>query len=431
LRAQWSRNALPVLALLALAAAIVIGTPLGERARATLQGVGVEDRLSIFTSATEAFVDRPILGYGPDGFRVAYPRFRDAASLPYFGLGVTQSSAHSWLFQAAATTGTVGLAALVLFIAITVTYLWRGLRVSPTLAGPLLFAVIAYWSHGLVTVGTIGVDWIPWVVAGGCCHLHTASESPRAIRRLTRLAVVAVGILAIVAAGSQFFALSANRAGGDANDAWHAGAATRAIRASESAVRLDSRRAHYWNLLGLGYELAARWRDAADAYAQAARRAPYEANYWGNLAHSLAELAVVGDASRGGAEAALEAARRAHDTDPNDPNQNVRLAEVANLFGQYDEALEAATRAIRLFPQAIRNADLAAEAARGATDLPRARLLLDDALRVVETAPLRAAFADVLLRLGDAVSARAQASRALLLDPQNGEARRILALTDR
>lgn len=117
--------------------------------------------------------------------------------------------------------------------------------------------------------------------------------------------------------------------------------------------------------------------------------------------------------------------------DPNAPEPNAVLAEIGNLFGEYELALAAAARAIRLYAKEPNYDDVAAFAALGVADASSARSTLEDLLGVRDSATLRIALAEVSLRLNDHRAARLHAQRALELDPTSGEARAILADTER
>jgi O-antigen ligase len=144
--------AAPVIVLAAL-----VASPIGERATEAWQGAG-SGRIRIYGSALAAFFDRPIFGHGLENFSVIYPLYRQP---PPSGPGDIQSSAHSWVLHAAATTGVVGLSALLLLVAAFASVLWiRGLRRAPAVAGPVFLALAAYWTHGWLR--PVRLQWIGW-----------------------------------------------------------------------------------------------------------------------------------------------------------------------------------------------------------------------------------------------------------------------------
>jgi tetratricopeptide (TPR) repeat protein len=102
------------------------------------------------------------------------------------------------------------------------------------------------------------------------------------------------------------------------------------------------------------------------------------------------------------------------------------LADIALAVGQNREALIAAVDAIRLYQLDPRSDQLAVRAALGMPDLAEARKLLQLALEAKDSVALRIGMAQIALALRDLPEVRAQAQRALQLDPNNVEARRLL-----
>lgn len=88
--------------------------------------------------------------------------------------------------------------------------------------------------------------------------------------------------------------------------------------------------------------------EGARAFRTATERAPYESSHWTNLALALANLALKGDSSIGGKDAAIAAARRGIASDPNNPTTHHVFSLVANSFGDHTGALDASAVAIRL-----------------------------------------------------------------------------------
>ena len=126
------------------------------------------------------------------------------------------------------------------------------------------------------------------------------------------------------------------------------------------------------------------------------------------------------------AEQVLDAARRAVAADPNSPEPSAVLADVASLTGDYDLALQAAARAVRLAPGRAEYEQLAIAAAIALSDPHAAANTIDELLALHDSAALRVARAKLALETNDRGVARDQANRALQLDPENREARAIL-----
>jgi tetratricopeptide (TPR) repeat protein len=393
------------------AGAVFAFTPLGERARGAVGGAPTIDRLLIYASAIDAFMGRPVLGYGPAGFAVAYPAYRLAESGPILGASRPQVDAHDWLLQTAVSFGFVGLAALLALIVAGTRTLIAALARAPVFVGALLAAWCAYWVEGLVSVGFVGIDWFPWLALGVAAAFTTRTVwAEPSVSRSRRFAAVPVAMLALILAASGSTSFQANRAAAVSEAAWKAGATDIALAAARSAVERDSGRAHYWNALGLALEQAGRWSEAETAYGEAARRAPYRAPYWDNLAWARSHQGAMRAAD------AVSAAQRALAEDPVDPYASFTLAEMLRQLGDCDGALTHAARAFTLYQDGAFFSRALARAAVCATDRARSLALLEDAAPA-DSAEVHAALAELLLADGDRERARTHATRALQIDP--------------
>lgn len=428
-RRDLALAALGSVAIVAGLAALLAFTPVGAKAQNVLRDPGTPLRLRLFDSAFHAFLDRPLLGYGPDNFAAAYPRYRQPGGTT---VGILDNDAHNWVFQTAATTGALGLLALIAAILMSLLELWKFLPRRANALGPaLLLASIGYWVHASTTIGSPGLDWFPYLAFGAVATMGKRSElSPPLVRNASVMPVVLAVIVMVVAAGSLsgISAFLANR------DVAFAAAEVNvrpqlAIAAAESAVKRDPGRAVYWYWLGRVRDSQEEWTASAAAYTEAATRAPYERAYWARIAQSLTREAER-NGETGTAAAAIAAARRGTEIDPNEPLAHIALAETAYALGEYDLSLRAAINAIALWPGADNDA-LAARAAARASNLPQARILLEQALRLRDSATLHLALAQVALKFGDRETARTEAKRTLELAPGNTEAQQILSATER
>jgi len=406
------------------AAALLTLTPLGERVQQI--DAGVEPRLVFFDAAARAFADRPLVGSGPDNFGVTFPRYRRPSDSRILG-DTYNNSAHDWVLQAAATTGTAGVLAAIALVVASLWTLWRG-TVGPRalLCVTLFVASVAYWAHAFVAVGSVSVDWFPWLVLGAAASTGTRVGS-WGIRRATLFKLVAAASAAVciagVASGARAFA-----ANHDAGAARQYGQSRPAVarNAGEAAVQQDPGRAEYWNSLASAYAGDGRWTDASFAVEEAVARAPHEWTYWANLARTRTRASNgLNDPMLRGA---LTAAEQAVAVDPNEPLAHVVLSETAFAAQSFDIALASAVTAILLDPTRDFDAFATRPASR-VTDLPRARRLLESAASARDTAALHAAVAQTALKLGDITSARSHARRALELSPGNAEALAVLRAT--
>jgi O-antigen ligase len=315
-------------------------TPLGER---IVSGGAVADRLQLYDVALRATLARPVLGYGTDNFRAAFAANRTVESLPLLGPG-PQATAHSWFLDVSATTGIVGLAAVLAFIAVGTIELWRLAKAHPRVGIPLLLGWAAYWADGLVAAASLAAVWFPWLALGVAVGLRGARGSP-AQRRVPIWIAVVLGVVAVVAAATGARSWQANRDAWSAEEATQAGDPAEAVTFADRATARDEGRADNWNRLGLAYEAIGRDGDAVDAYREAARREPYEAVYWANLGRGIARGAGSNATQR---HEAIDAARQGTIVDPNSPIGHAALAEIATAFGRCDLARAEAARAAAL-----------------------------------------------------------------------------------
>jgi tetratricopeptide (TPR) repeat protein len=401
-------------------------TPMGSRALATFTNPAfIEDRLIIYRSAVAMITGAPVLGHGVDNFAVVYPRYRLPEAARVLGVNVPQSSAHSWPLQAAATTGLVGVTTLLASWLVCVWLLFTsGLRRAPWIAAPLLGGLAAYAAAGLVSPGSVAVDWFPWLAFGGTASL--LGTRPAEQRRSVRPGVVVVLVVVVlVGIASNYFAAAANREVKAAQEAWNAKRGPAALSAAQTATQDDSGRSDYWNWLGLAWELQKDDLQARAAYGEAATRAPYVATFRMNEALALARLDL---SSHRSATDAINLAKDAVASDPNEPSLYANLANIESAAGQADDAVQALLRAIAIYPRGVALGwdQSLIDVALSATDLRTARQAVVEAANVAETARLRAGEARLALKDGDLDAARAAAKRALALDPANADAAAVL-----
>jgi cytochrome c-type biogenesis protein CcmH/NrfG len=342
------------------------------------------------------------------------------------------NDAHNWFFQTVATTGALGLLALLAAVGISLLELWRVIgRRASTLGAALLLASIGYWVQASTTIASPSLDWFPYLAFGAVATMGERSSfstplmGSRTAVALALMVVVAVGIAVGTSSGLRAFLANRDIAIAAKEASVRPAVAT---QAAESAVAKDAGRALYWYWLGRAEEAQTAWSAAAVAYVEAAARAPYERAYWGRLAQSLTrEARRTGEKST--ASAAIAAAQRGTEIDPNEPLAHIALADTAYALGEYDLSLRAALKVIALWPGADNDA-LVTRAAARASDLLEARILLEQGLRLRDSAALHLAMAQVALNLGDKETARNQATRTLELTPGNSEAQAILRATE-
>jgi O-antigen ligase/Flp pilus assembly protein TadD len=403
---------------------MLVATPLGSRLLDIGRGIGLRDRVLLYQSATQMFLDHPFLGVGFENFAVAYPRYQQAEWFAIAGMNTTNTSAHDWILHVAATTGIVGLVANFALLAVFTIHVWRRAR-DPDAAGVIVAfaAIAAFYGSGLVLPGSQSIQWIPWV----CVGVALASElrSARLVTALPPLRLPAILRFLIVAglasvALGQFGSLDANRAAQGADGAIGAGNASRAVALARTATAADPGRAVYWNDLGRSLELVPDLAAARGAYRQATSRSPYTPAFWWNLARMEQEFAEQNEP--GAREAAYEAMRRAIAADPQNPDTFDRFARMQFALGDYKGAIESEQRAIALVPTIPAYYMVASAAARELRDTDEAIAFLRSGVAALNSNDLRIALARLLVDAGRLPDARQVLRDVLALDPTNAAA---------
>jgi O-antigen ligase/cytochrome c-type biogenesis protein CcmH/NrfG len=433
--ALWLRRAglsRPVLLRFALASALagvalvvmLVATPLGGRLLDIGRGIGLRDRVLLYQSAFQMFLDHPFLGVGFENFAVAYPRYQPAEWFAIAGMNTTNTSAHDWILHVAATTGIVGLIANLALLAAFTVHAWRRAR-DPDAAGVLvaLAAAAAFYGSGLVLPGAQSIQWLPWV----CVGVALASElrSARVLTALPPLRLPAVLRLLIFVglaslAFGQLGTIEANRAAKAAAVAIGVGSRSRAVDSARIATRVDPGRAVYWNDLGRSLDLAGDLAAARIAYRQATSRSPYTPAFWWNLGRVEQEFAKQNEP--GAREAAYEAMRRAIAANPANPDTLDRFARMQYELGDYPGAVESEQRAIALFPTIPGYYTLASEAAQKLGDTDAAITFLRRGVAALNSNDLRIALARRLIEASRIAEARDVLREVLTTDSTNAAA---------
>ena len=430
-RAGLSRAVLTRFALATAVAAVafvvmLVATPLGSRLLDIGRGIGLRDRVLLYQSAFQMFLDHPFLGVGFENFAVVYPRYQQAEWFAIAGMNTTNTSAHDWILHVAATTGIVGLLANFALLAAFTIHAWRRAR-DPDAAGVLvaLAVVAAFYGSGLVLPGAQSIQWIPWVCVGVALASELRHGAARVVTVLPPLGLSAILRVLIVAglasvAFGQLGSIEANRAAKAAEAALGAGNASRAVTLARTATTVDPGRAVYWNDLGRSLELVPDLAAARGAYRQATSRSPYTPAFWWNLGRMEQEFANQNEP--GAREAAYEAMRRAISADPQNPDSFDRFAHMQFALGDYTGAIESEQRAIELFPTIPGYYTLASEAARQLRDTDTAIAYLRGGVAALNSNDLRVTLARRLIEASRLAEARQVLRDVLATDPTNAAA---------
>lgn len=312
---------------------------------------GTTSRVDEWSIAANVLADHPLLGVGPEGYRIAFSEGVDADyERAYPRDRVLPDRAHSSLLDVSLAGGVVaGLAFGTLLLVIGLRAIQQLPVATPAGIG-LSAAVLAYFSAQLLLFPVFELDPIAWMLAGVVVGSGaTQPDAQRASRAARGVAVfaTAVGLLALVAG---MFDLAANRLSRDALIASANGDSATAQSIAARATRLRPDAISY-RMTAVQVLLAADTVSATDAALKNAGRArdwskhdPIAVDLW---ASSLLQRALQTGAAAD-THAALVAWTTLVERDPNRGRWQLQLGKAAAAAGETDLARDAWQRAAAL-----------------------------------------------------------------------------------
>ena len=300
-----------------------------------------QSRMEIWRSAFAAIADRPILGSGPDTFRLVFHRFKTAEYVRIKGGSSGADNAHNYLLHLASGVGFPGL---LLFAAV---FVWAAVRSFTTIFkrsdDPFRLMLGAFWAasagyliHLFFGLSLPGTSFLVWTALAIVLVPTARSIGVKAARWGT---VAGLAVIVIVAAGVAYqgVVLAADHSYSKSQTASLAGERTQeALRATE----LNPLNADYRQGLGLAYlaEMRAYLQAGAEAQQKGEDTTPYEKQ----VVRSFLD-----------AKSALE---KAIDFTPPEYDNYVILASLYNLAGEamdadlYQDAIQVAERGLQIMP---------------------------------------------------------------------------------
>lgn len=206
-------------------------------------------RLEVWRAAAAAIADRPITGWGPGTFHLAFEEHRTAAFSGIADPNTTMTSAHNWILQTAAEAGVVGLTALVGFLAAVAVLSARWIRRatvsqarSRLVFGGAWAACAGFLVASLLTPGSPPSQLLLWCLLGALlAPLAVRSDRPSgAAARLLSWSAIASGIVLLLLALAAVYADT--RAAVAADE--HVAPEVR-VEAAEAAMRVNPLEAEY------------------------------------------------------------------------------------------------------------------------------------------------------------------------------------------
>jgi putative inorganic carbon (HCO3(-)) transporter len=139
-------------------------------------------RLHIWRDTLSMIASRPLVGYGPDNFGLAFPDFQTG----HWARHSLIDEAHSELLQIGATQGVIGFAAFTWLCVAVLRHWWNGRR--QVLAGGVLGACAGYLVTNLVNFSVVPAALPFWIFLGAAAVILQGDRSSSAPIGRARLA---------------------------------------------------------------------------------------------------------------------------------------------------------------------------------------------------------------------------------------------------
>lgn len=361
-------------------AAVVVWSPIGDRVAATFDRnePGGSGRVDEWRVATRVMADRPVVGAGPEGYRIVFADGIDRSYEREHGRDPLPDRAHAAPLDIALVGGIPAAGLWALFVVAVGRHVWRALCDQRGLIAGIAAALVAHVVGSLFLFPFAELEPVTWMLAGVVVASTSRASEAREVLA-PRLAAPALVVLAVVAATAGALEVAADRRARVAVDAAARGDTATAYAAAEDAagLRPDSVRLHLLTartavadqrgtLTALGHVEDALDRSPRDpvarqervallvdraratlvpAHAAVARAAAEELVR--DDPHSAALRMLAGHAARldGDADAAARQWQTAEDLAPRDPAPPVALALLAFEQGDHETARAALDRA--------------------------------------------------------------------------------------
>ncbi len=225
--------------------AVVAGSVVLALARNVFQRpAGWSSRLDEWHLAVQAIASRPVLGAGPEGYRIVAFELADDSYVVRYGEGTFVDRAHSGVLDVAVASGLFAAVAYLVVIGLVLRSAVLAVRRGSVVTAGLACAVIAYAIGQQLLFPVAEIDPLFWLLAGVVCTgvtLEGRTDETTARRGGGRFArrgtALALLVMAGVATVFGVRAVAADRLSADAVDAT---SATRAAELTEQAIDLAS-----------------------------------------------------------------------------------------------------------------------------------------------------------------------------------------------
>jgi tetratricopeptide (TPR) repeat protein len=110
--------------------------------------------------------ERPVLGWGPEGFRTGFPRVVSRQWVTRYGQEQVQDRAHNELLDTASATGLLGLASYVALLAALAFTARDARRAGGMEVAGIVAGLLGYLAHAQFLFDTFDLAVVFWVLAG-------------------------------------------------------------------------------------------------------------------------------------------------------------------------------------------------------------------------------------------------------------------------
>lgn len=205
---------------------------------------GASSRLDEWAVATDVIAAHPVLGVGPEGYRIAFAGGVDDSYERAYGRDVMPDRAHSGPLDVAATLGVPAAVAYVGLLGLVGLAAVRTLRRRRVATMGVAIAVVAYFGQQLILFPLAELDPLAWLLAGALVVDTSRVVRRVAVPRPARAGVDALGgVAAAVLAMAGVADVAADRLARRAVDALGTPAAVEDARRA-AALRPDEVRLH-------------------------------------------------------------------------------------------------------------------------------------------------------------------------------------------
>jgi len=133
-----------------------------------------EERIMAWKAGALGFLDRPVLGWGPENYKIVFDRHFPPRVLTYPGAGLWFDRAHNFLVDIGTGSGFLGLAVYLAFVATVFAYLLRRWHRTREAAHSLILAALlfGYLVTGLFTFDSVNTDGTVFLVLAYVAWLY-------------------------------------------------------------------------------------------------------------------------------------------------------------------------------------------------------------------------------------------------------------------